>query len=112
MKTGMQTELDGLGNTIHYYFADDGVGYTGIHNNKLYYKGLLQKASPGNKYEAFNVQGIERLVNSEGVVQKNKKRVKDANGVIWSTNASGVVIYTDEGEAQDPELPVPEDDFH
>ena len=112
MKTGMQTQLDGLGNTLHYYFTDDGVGYTGIHNNKLYYKGLLQKASSVNKYEAFNVQGIERLVNSEGLIMKNKKKVKDANGVVWSTNASGVVIYTDEGVAQDPEAPEPEDDVH
>ena len=105
MKTGMQTQVDGLGNTMQYYFTDDGVGYTGIHNNKLYYKGLLQKASPVNKYEAFIVQGIERLVNSEGTIMKNKKKVKDANGVVWSTNSSGVVVYTDEGEAQDPEPP-------
>ena len=110
MRVGKYTLQDSLGNRYHYYFKDSGEGYTGVHQNKLYYKGLLQTAGEYTKYEAIKVDGIVRLVNESGTIMKNKKMVKDASGVVWSTNSSGIVTYTDEGVVNEPTFPLVNED--
>ena len=106
MKTG-KFNLQIGGEAIEYYFNpnDDGKGYTGVYNNKLYYKGRLQKADSFSKYVAYKVSKANYLVNTSGVIMKNKKKIKDGNGVIWSTDQEGTVTYTDEGEYLNTELP-------
>ena len=106
MRTGKYTIEDSTGTRYHYYFKDNGEGFTGVYQNKLYYKGLLQVAGEYTKYEAFKVDGVVRLVNESGTVMKNKKLVKDASGTIWSTNGTGIVTYTDEGIINEPSLPL------
>ena len=102
MRTGKYTLQDSIGNRYNYYFKDSGEGYTGIYQNKLYYKGLLQTAGEYTKYEAYRVDGTVRLVNESGTIMKNKKLVRDSSGVLWSTNGTGIVTYTDEGIVNDP----------
>ncbi|MCQ2609415.1 MAG: hypothetical protein MJ151_01270 [Lachnospiraceae bacterium] len=103
MKSGKLNVDTGSGYKMDYYFDNDGRGYTGVYKDKLYYKGLLQKAESG--VAAIKIDGVTRLVNTNGQILKNKKKYKDSDGVTWSTNASGVVTYTDEGEASGPEEP-------
>lgn len=105
MKTGKFEVDTGDGYKLYYYFDETGKGYSGVYKDKLYYKGLLQCAAEGSKCEAIKVNGVTRLVNSSGQVLKNRKNFKDADGVKWSTNSSGVVTYTDEGSSRDAEPP-------
>ena len=97
MKTGlMNKSIDGTNDGATFYFLEDGTGYTGIKNNKLYYKGKLQMASAEQKYIGMKIMNVTYLVNSSGTIQKNKKKVKDGDGLKWSTNSSGIVTYKDE----------------
>lgn len=110
MKTGyINRNIDGSNDGASFYFEGDGRGITGIYNNKLYYKGKLQRASIEQKYAGINV-GDNRvyLVNTSGVILKNKKKIKDGDGSKWSSNSSGLVTYKDEEAdytpAEAPEL--------
>lgn len=95
MKTGLITaDVDGTNSGGNFYFADDGKGVTGIKSNKLYYKGKLQKADPEQKYAAVKINNVAYLVNTSGVIQKNKKKLKDGDGNEWTSNSSGVVPGT------------------
>ena len=109
MKTGLINLINSAGEEINYYFEDNGKGYSGVYKNKLYYKGRLQKAAPFIKYASFKVNGGERLVNSAGVVMKNKKKIKDGNGVVWSSDENGYVTYTEDGIPDELLLPEVED---
>lgn len=106
MKTG-EIKLQIGGEVVDYYFNpnEEGKGYTGVHGNKLYYKGRILKADSYSKYVAYKVSRGIYLVNTSGNVVKSKKKIKDGNGVVWSTDPSGIVTYTDEGEATIPEEP-------
>ena len=96
MKVGAITaNIDGTNDGAAFYFENDGKGLTGLKNNKLYYKGKLQKADPEQKYVAIKIGNLAYLVNTSGVVQKNKKKIKDTNGNAWSTNSSGIITYKD-----------------
>lgn len=105
MKTGKLNLTDESGNSNEFYFTDKGPGFTGVYKNKLYYKGMLQKADAHSKYVAFMINSKPILVNTAGNVQKNRKKIKDGNGVIWSTSETGMVTYTDEGSVEEPEEP-------
>lgn len=105
MKTGKLTLTDNAGNTNEYYFNEKGVGYTGVYKNKLYYKGLLQKADAHSKYVAYMIESKPILVNTAGLVQKNKRKIKDGDGCQWTTSETGMVTYTDEGNIEQPEAP-------
>ena len=111
MKTGKITIQSGT-EAVEYYFNpnEDGKGYTGVYNNKVYYKGRIQKADSYTKYAAFKAGRAIYLVNSSGTVMKNKRKVKDGDGVTWSTDSSGIVTYTDEGVTTEPEPPYVTDD--
>lgn len=101
MRTGLiKGDVDGSGEPASYYFLDDGSGYSGVYNNKLYYNGKLQCASSEQKYAAIKVKGVVRLVNTSGTVMKNKKKVKDGDGCAWSTNSSGTITYKDDDAAE------------
>lgn len=105
MKTGKYEVDTGDGYKMYYYFDSDGKGYTGVYKDKLYYKGLLQCATEGSKCEAVRINGTTRLVNTNGQILKNKKNYKDSDGNKWSTNSSGVVTYSEDGESRDAEPP-------
>ena len=109
MKTGLfNRDIDGSEDNASFFFEEDGRGLTGVKNGKLYYKGKLQMADQEQKYAGIKVNNLVYLVNSSGVVQKNKKKVKDADDNVWSTNSTGVVTYKDEAadytEAKPPVL--------
>ena len=96
MKVGAITaNIDGTNDGAAFFFENDGQGLTGVRNNKLYYKGKLQKADAEQKYVAFKIGNVAYLVNTSGTIQKNKKKVKDTNGSAWSTNSSGIVTSKD-----------------
>ncbi len=97
MKTGyINRDIDGSNDGSSFYFEGDGKGVTGVYQNKLYYKGKLQKASAEQKYAGFEISGRVYLVNASGTILKNRKKVKDGDGSAWSTNSSGIVTYHDE----------------
>ena len=112
MKTGyINKDVDGSGDGASYYFEGDGKGITGAYNNKLYYKGKLQRASNEQKYAAIDVGGNRvYLVNASGTIMKNRKKLKDGDGCIWTTNSAGIVISHDEGEYTLAEPPVLSED--
>ncbi len=92
MKTGLiNADIDGSNDGSNFYFEDEGRGYTGIKSNKLYYKGKLQKASAEQKIAAIKIKNVAYLVNAAGVVQKNRKKVKDADGNEWTSNGNGII---------------------
>lgn len=101
------TEDDG--NQSDFYFQDNGKGVDGVKDGYLYYKGKLQKATDGQKYVCYHVDGKNYVVNSSGKVAKDKK-VKNSDGVEFVTNASGVLVKADDDSdvdsyAQEPEEP-------
>ena len=106
MKTG-HFNLQMNGESLEYYFNpnEDGKGFSGVYNNKLYYKGKIQKSDSHSKYTAYKVDRAIYLVNALGNIQKSKKKIKDGDGTVWSTDPSGIVTYTDEGIATEPEPP-------
>lgn len=111
MKTGMRTVVDGSGTANTYYFREvSGEGYTGVKDNKIFYKGRLQKADKGTKYQAFKINGSVYLVNTQGILVKGKKNVKDADGYTWNTNANGIATSPDGGEYVENILPEPNED--
>ena len=106
MKTGELKKDYGGGETISYYFTTQGNGLTGIKDGKLYYKGRLQTADQSVRVEAFNVNNNDYLVNTSGVLLKNKTKIKDADGNEWTTNASGIVIsHSEDAEVSENLLP-------
>lgn len=112
MKTGyINKDVDNSGDGASYYFEGDGKGIIGVYNNKLYYKGKLQRATSEQKYAAIDV-GNNRvyLVNSSGTIMKNRKKLKDGDGCAWTTNSAGLVISHDEGEYTPAEPPALSED--
>ncbi len=110
MKTGELKRTDNGNETVSYYFTNTGQGLTGIKDGKLYYKGRMQTADQSVRIEAFNINGKDYLVNTSGVILKNKNRMKDANGSEWTTNASGIVTSHSE-DAEISENLIPEVDL-
>ena len=45
------------------------------------------------RYGVVKYQGKDYLVNQTGKIQKNKKNVKDADGVYYSTDKDGIVTH-------------------
>ncbi len=109
MKTGQfNKSIDNSNDGASFYFESDGKGISGVKSNKLYYKGKLQMASPEQRYAGIEVGGRVYLVNTSGTVMKNKKKVKDGDGLWWTTNSSGMVTSKEDGadytKAMPPEL--------
>ena len=103
------------GTVSEFYFSDNGKGYTGVRDSYLYYMGKLQKASKGTKYQVISMPAsgdtyTNYVVNTSGKVAKSTS-VKDADGVKYKTNGSGVLTHVDEETAEkglynSPEEPV------
>ena len=92
--TGNVEEADG--STHEYYFQTNsstkGRGFTGVHENKLYYMGRLQTAE-NDSYRIVAVGGNHYIVNRSGKVQK-KDTVK-IGGVKYKTNSTGAIYQVD-----------------
>ena len=96
MRTGRcSVDLDGERST--YYFktsgTDRGTGVEGIYDDGIYEKGRLQTIEYGMRYGVIKYQGKEYLVNQSGKIQKNKKNVKDADEVYYSTDKDGIITH-------------------
>lgn len=95
--SGKMKVEEGDGNTADYYFTETGKGYTGINNNSLYYKGKLQKAEAGLKYQVISVPSASGdahtnyLVNTSGKLVKSTSGVKDADGIKYASNSQGIL---------------------
>lgn len=96
--SGRMTVEEGDGSSCEYYFTESGKGFTGVKNNSLYYRGKLQKAEQGLKYEVISVPAgssghTNYLVNTSGKIVKatSSSGVKDADGTRYTTNSSGVL---------------------
>lgn len=91
--------LDDSGERRQYYFTNTGRGYTGVHDNYLYYMGRLQKAESGSRYEVITIDNNNYVVNSSGRIARNTT-VKDSDGVKYKVNSSGILLEED-GEIAD-----------
>lgn len=97
MKTGTATiEIDG--EKYSYEFKKSGgtlkgSGYNGFNDGSIFIKGRKLKADSDTKLEVVEYNGEEYLINTSGKIQKKKTNVKDADGVYYSTDASGIVTY-------------------
>ena len=93
VQKGKQKVMESDGEVVEYYFKDStGVGYTGVHDNTLYYMGRIQCADEDLKYEAFTIEdGRTYLVNTSGKVMKNRKSIRDENDTVYTTGDSGLV---------------------
>ena len=106
---------EGDGTKSEFYFTESGGkagrGFTGVKNNYLFYKGKLQEADNGTKYEVIRVEGKNYLVNTSGKVMKDTT-VKDSSGTKFETSNSGIVVKVDKESdngdeyARDPYEPV------
>ena len=110
VQKGKMKVTEGDGSRSDFYFSENGQGYTGVKDGKLYYAGKLQEATEGSKYMCYRVSGSNYVVNSSGKVMKNDK-VKDSDGVKLITNSSGELIKVDDstdidGYVNDPIEPV------
>lgn len=94
MQTGKIRITEGDGSEATYYFSNSGRGYTGVKDGSLYYMGKLQRADSDMRYQAITIptgnSQTTYVVNSSGKVAKSKT-VKDADGVEYKTNGSGVL---------------------
>ena len=87
-------EADGTQQSL--YFRNNGIGITGVHDDRLYYEGMLQQAASGAGYRVVSVpekeQGkfVNYLVDTKGNVVK-KGKVRSKNGGRYETDAGGRV---------------------
>ena len=99
LQKGKLSVTDEAGSKNTYYFSTDGKGLTGLKDGYLYYKGLLQTSDTQSRYTAITVtEGNFKgsyLVSTMGKIVKNKK-VKDADGVSYTMNASGIITKVDD----------------
>lgn len=96
MKTGRCTvNLDGDRFTCYFKTSgsDRGAGVEGIYDGGIYDQGRLLTIESGMRYGVIKYQGKDYLVNQTGKIQKNKKNVKDADGVYYSTDKDGIVTH-------------------
>ncbi|MDR1765026.1 MAG: cell wall-binding protein [Lachnospiraceae bacterium] len=105
VQKGKITIEEGDGTKTQFYFADSGRGYTGVKDSYLYYRGKLQKAESGTKYQVISIPSdtegeyANYVVNVSGKVSKSAN-VKDADGVKYTTNASGILTKVDDVEVE------------
>ncbi len=102
------------GTVSEFYFSDSGQGYSGVKNGYLYYRGKLQKLDSGMKYDVVSIpSGTDKyenyVVSSSGKVMRSTT-VKNADGIKYKTNSSGILTEIDEetagkGHYEDPVEP-------
>lgn len=101
METGKcNVNLDGERYT--YYFnksgSGRGAGVNGIYDGAIYEKGRLLTIESGVRYGIIVYDGKEYLVNQSGKIQKNKKNLKDADGIYYSSDKDGIVTHRGDKE--------------
>lgn len=99
METGTATlEIDG--EKYYYSFqksgSKKGAGTEGIDDDCIYIEGRRLEAEEGSKYQVVSYDGNDYLINTSGKLAKNKKNVKDADGVYYKTDKKGVVLESSE----------------
>lgn len=99
METGTATlEIDG--EKYYYSFqksgSKKGAGTEGIDDDCIYIEGRRLEAEEGSKYQVVSYNGNDYLINTSGKLVKNKKNVKDADGVYYKTDKKGVVLESSE----------------
>lgn len=89
----MVTEPNGM--VSEYYFDTMGRGYTGVDDDKLYYKGKLQVSYIDGKYRIISIPSSEGYqsyaVNRNGKIVRDA-HMKDVNNVEYKTDSAGIVI--------------------
>ena len=103
LQLGDKSIKDADGVTSSFYFDSKGYGYTGVKNGKLYYMGMLQKATD-DSYAYLTVGGKTYLVNKSGQIKKNYNRTKDPDEVDYRSDANGL---RNGGTASESELVTP-----
>lgn len=96
MKTGTMTLYNEETDEKHtYYFTTNGKGYTGLKSDSLYFKGKRLDAQKDLKYQAASVDGVTRLVNTSGKVQKassgKTKVFTDTDGRTFTVTSTGEI---------------------
>ncbi len=98
--------------SVMYYFASNGRGFTGVYENCLYYMGKLQRASSGSKYEVFTIYSGNTpknyVVNTSGRIAKNTT-VRDSGGTKYKTNSGGILVLEDGEEVDGKTYSSPEE---
>ena len=105
--------LDGSDTPDTFFFLESGAGFTGSHKENggyyLYYKGKLQKAEKGTRYEPITVNEATYLVGESGKIctsSSSSKTYTDADKVKWGVNSAGIVCTKDgylyDGPGRDP----------
>jgi len=97
VKTGRFSMTEADGDRITFYAQSNGKGYTGVKDGYLYYNGKLQCAESDSKYMICTVNSKDYVISTSGSVQKNKTKLKDADGNKVSTNSDGTLKETIEG---------------
>ena len=108
VQTGKFSLEESSGEKCSYYFASNGRGYDGVKDGYLYYNGKIQKAEAGTKYQIISIPETSSyggyknyLVNTSGKVAKSKTDVKDDDGVRYTTDSSGIVVFIDDDLVDD-----------
>lgn len=97
------------GKAAKYRFSPNGKGITGIEDGYFYYKGKLQTAAKGSKYEVFHIPGKGlRVISESGRMVKNRK-VKDSNGCEWRVGTNGKILESDSSETAEIQVPETEE---
>ena len=94
MATGRTTiYLDDEKHTFYFKTSgtDRGFGIHGIYKDSIYENGHMLTIDSNMRYGVIQYDGKEYLVNSSGKIQKNKKNVKDADEVYYSSDKDGIV---------------------
>ncbi len=93
------------GKVAKYRFSPNGKGVTGIEGGYFYYKGKLQTAEKGSKYEVFDIPGKGlRVISESGKMVKNKK-VKDSGGCEWKVGSNGRILESNSNEIAEIQVP-------
>ncbi|HIX25315.1 MAG TPA: cell wall-binding protein [Candidatus Lachnoclostridium avicola] len=114
MTKGEKVRLEEEDGTVsEFYFSNSGQGFTGVRNGYLYYLGKLQKLDSGMKYDVVSIPDGEGwnnyVVSSSGKVMRSTT-VKNADGIKYTTNSSGILTEIDgekagDGHYEDPVEP-------
>jgi glucan-binding YG repeat protein len=100
MRTGDNIKIELYDDDYTFGFdKNSGNAYDGPHKNKLYCKGILQKADD-NRYEAVKYNDKYYLVSSNGTIMKasQSRTYKDSEDVYWFVASDGL-YYADNANA-------------
>ena len=95
MKTGTCTlEIDG--EKYYYKFHTSSIKKENeenrIENGMIYIQGRRMDAEEGTKYEPFEYDGKEYLINTSDKIMKKKTNIRDADAVYYCKDKDGVII--------------------